>query len=173
MTRLREEAFTHIYPSVANALFVEKGGDYGCRNQLSVRHDMVVPLLGTTALELIGCHRLTQCLKERIHLLDTVLCRAKKVGDDGVVIRLDFGDFLLARIGVALAHSIENLLQSVGCLAHCRDDNEQLLLATNYVQEVANTLGVTHRCTSKFVYFHKIFLLLGAKLKIKCEKLSV
>ena len=117
---------------------------------------MVVPLLGTTALELVGCYRFAQCFKERINFLDTVLRRAEKVGDSGVMVSLNLLDFLLAEGGIALAHSIENLLQGVGCFAHCRDDNEQLLLAIYDIQKVAHTLSVTHRCSSKFVNFHTI-----------------
>ena len=158
---LGEESTTHIYPAVLHAVAIEIVRDDCRRDQLTKGYDSVVPELSIRSAIDGVTHDVTQLLEERVYLLDGDVSTHELI-DDCAVVGVTLINAAYCQGLIALLHGSKDTLESICCLTHRRNDDKEFLLACNYIEEVAYTVGILNRSTSKFIYFHTIcgFLIL-------------
>ena len=79
-----------------------------------------------------------------------------QVVDDGRMVLAQRRDLGHRRGAVALLHGPEDPLEGVRGLAHRRNDDKEVLLVVDDLAQVAHPLGILHRGSSEFVYFHVV-----------------
>ena len=152
---LGEETAAHVDPAVGHPGIIEVGRDDRRRDQLAEGHDRVVPQLGILRpVDRLGSHP----LEFGEQLLDGIQPpgAVPQVVDDGRMVLAQRRDLGHRRGAVALLHGPEDPLEGVRGLAHRRNDDKEVLLVVDDLAQVAHPLGILHRGSSEFVYFHVV-----------------
>lgn len=158
-----DEGGAHVNPAVVDTRVFEVLRYDGGRYQLAEGDDGVVPQLGVGgAVGGVGDDG-AQLREEVVNLRYAYGC-TPQVGDDRVVV-LDNAFYLVEALLFSLVlHVGEDRLQSVGGLAHGRNDNEQIVFSVDDVSQIPYAVGILDRGSSELVDLHgRIHLLLLCK----------
>ena len=147
------ETAPHVEPAVGNAVRPQVFGDDARRDQFAEGDDAVVPQFGLlgTVVGLRG--HLLELVEEGLDPFYPGRFAVQLVDDLGMVVAQG-GDVLHREGVIPLLQPLEHLFEGVRGLAHGRYDDEQILLVTDDLQQIAHTVRVADRCTAELVDFH-------------------
>ena len=147
------EATTHIDPAARHTRRIQILGNDRCREQLAIAHNAVVPHFGVVATDLSRCRNLLQLSKQRIYRIQAV-GRAHQLLDHLAVVTPECRDVFHRQGTITRLHALEDTLECVGGLTHCRHNDEQLALVLHNGTQITDTVSRRDRRSAKFVDFH-------------------